>query len=212
MKANVCTSRPTPMKDKKRTRHSTNTSSSSSCTETNKIRVRCASYLCWFRSFLPHDKHGHIFYLSATLLHRHMKPLAFSLMTARVVSAILNMTGVQSSLPVEDSRLSMAPFITSIPEDKAHRYQISETEDVITAGGCVMISKSSGLPMGRDTDVIPRYSTWNFCTSSVFGMGNSAEKTHTYKLKLIGTNSLPAGDLITQQHLTHNSKRFVHAW
>lgn len=42
--------------------------------------------------------------------------LAFSLITATVVSAILRMTGVQSSLPVEVTRLSMAPFITSIPE------------------------------------------------------------------------------------------------
>lgn len=46
------------------------------------------------------------------------RSLAFSLMTASVVSAILSMTGVQSSLPVEDRRLSMAPFMMSIPEDK----------------------------------------------------------------------------------------------
>lgn len=39
MKANVCTSRPTPMKDKNRTRHSTNTSSSSSCTAKRRIRA-----------------------------------------------------------------------------------------------------------------------------------------------------------------------------
>lgn len=35
MKANVCTSRPTPMKDKKRTRHSTSASSSSSCRDSH---------------------------------------------------------------------------------------------------------------------------------------------------------------------------------
>lgn len=45
-------------------------------------------------------------------------PPAFSLMTARVVSAMLRMTGVQSSFPVEDSRLSIAPFMMSIPEDR----------------------------------------------------------------------------------------------
>lgn len=39
-------------------------------------------------------------------------------MTARVVSAMLRMTGVQSSFPVEDSRLSIAPFMMSIPEDR----------------------------------------------------------------------------------------------
>lgn len=50
---------------------------------------------------------------------------SFSLMTATVVSAMLSITGVQSSLPVEDTRLSMAPFMMSIP-------------------------------IGRDTDVIPR--------------------------------------------------------
>lgn len=35
MKANVCTSLPTPMKDKKRTRHSTRASSSSSCSNSH---------------------------------------------------------------------------------------------------------------------------------------------------------------------------------
>lgn len=39
-------------------------------------------------------------------------------MTVTVVSAILRTTGVQSSLPVEDTRLSMAPFMMSIPENK----------------------------------------------------------------------------------------------
>lgn len=38
-------------------------------------------------------------------------------MTANVVSAMLSITGVQSSLPVEDTRLSMAPFMMSIPGD-----------------------------------------------------------------------------------------------
>lgn len=39
-------------------------------------------------------------------------------MTARVVSAMLRMTGVQSSFPAEDRRLSIAPLMTSIPEDR----------------------------------------------------------------------------------------------
>lgn len=40
MKANVCTSRPTPINDRKRTRHSTSTSSSSSCTHTHTCTHR----------------------------------------------------------------------------------------------------------------------------------------------------------------------------
>lgn len=59
-----------------------------------------------------------IFYLSVTPQDSSKKSLTFSLMTASVVSAILSMTGVQSSLPVEDIRVSMAPFMMSIPEDK----------------------------------------------------------------------------------------------
>ena len=38
-------------------------------------------------------------------------------------------------------------------------------------------SASRDIPMGRETVVIPRYSTWNFCTSSVLGRGNSADRT-----------------------------------
>lgn len=56
------------------------------------------------------------------------KSLAFSLMTARVVSAILSITGVQSSLPVEETRLSMAPLMMSIPGDKTQESLNKESE------------------------------------------------------------------------------------
>ncbi len=184
MKANVCTSRPTPMKDKKRTRHSTNTSSSSSCTHSQEENQICAKP-CSIRSSPLIDKHLHIFYLSVTPQDSSKKSLTFSLMTASVVSAMLSMTGVQSSLPVEDMRVSMAPFMMSIPEDKRESEQLGCVTGVITGRRmccdvCMGFSISPGLPMGRDTDVIPRYSTWNFCTNSVFGMGNSAERKHTH--------------------------------
>lgn len=116
MKANVCTSLPTPMKDKKRTRHSTNASSSSSCRDSHGSDLD--SKLHSIRSSSLIEKHIDIIYLYVIPQGNNKKSLAFSLMTARVVSAILSMTGVQSSLPVEDRRLSMAPFMMSIPEDK----------------------------------------------------------------------------------------------
>lgn len=50
MNANVWTSRPTPMKDRKRTRHSTMTSSSSSCpnrTETTVINLSVSCHQRW---------------------------------------------------------------------------------------------------------------------------------------------------------------------
>lgn len=78
-------------------------------------------------------------------------------MTARVVSAILSMTGVQSSLPVEDRRVSMAPFMMSIPADKSHEILSSVTEFITGYRRCDYVR--TGLPMGRDTDVIPRYRT-----------------------------------------------------
>lgn len=30
-------------------------------------------------------------------------------------------------------------------------------------------------PIGLATGIMPTYNTWNFCTSSVFGVGNSAK-------------------------------------
>lgn len=155
MKANVCMSRPTPMKDKKRTRHSTNTSSSSSCTDSKEENQLSAKFL----SIRTTNTYTSFIYLLIVKI-ANKKSLAFSLMTARVVSAILSMTGVQSSLPVEDTRLSMAPLMMSIPGDK--------TQETVNRGihGCRMscqvcmgFTESSVLPMGRDTDVIPRYST-----------------------------------------------------
>lgn len=115
MKANVCTSRPTPMKDRKRTRQSTS-ASSSSCTAV-KTRIRSLQHI-----FLHLSDSG--IFKSFIYLVNHritIKFLAFSVRTAKVVSAILRMTGVQSSFPVDDKRLSMAPFIMSIPRDRAQR-------------------------------------------------------------------------------------------
>lgn len=157
IKANVCASRPTPMKDKKRTRHSTTASSSSSCGDRRGsdryVPVWCLiDERCLFLSEKP--------------------PPAFSLMTARVVSAMLRMTGVQSSFPVEDSRLSIAPFMMSIPEDRQGDGAVREVFRIHR-----WVPVSWDVPMGRETVVIPRYRTWNFCTSSVFGMGNSADRT-----------------------------------
>lgn len=121
MKANVWMSRPTPMKDRKRTRHSTSTSSSSSCWDGHKSTGAPLEHSS------PADKCHYKIYSHVLPQVNSKMPLAFSLMTATVVSAILSLTGVQSSLPVEDTRLSMAPLMMSIPEDGEKRKK-SETE------------------------------------------------------------------------------------
>lgn len=46
-----------------------------------------------------------------------------------MVSAMLSITGVQSSLPVEDSRLSMAPLMMSIPGERMHTGEHERGDD-----------------------------------------------------------------------------------
>lgn len=82
---------------------------------------------CSIRSSSLIYKCIHIFYSSVTPQGSNKQSLAFfSLMTAIVVSAILKVTGVQSSLPVEDRRFSKAPFMTSIPEEETQESVNSE--------------------------------------------------------------------------------------
>jgi len=40
---------------------------------------------------------------------------------------------------------------------------------------CKTVSESDCSPIGLATGIMPTYNTWNFCTSSVFGVGNSAK-------------------------------------
>ena len=51
----------------------------------------------------------------------------------------------------------MAPFMMSIPADKSHEILSSVTEFITGYRRCDYVR--TGLPMGRDTDVIPRYRT-----------------------------------------------------
>ena len=60
-------------------------------------------------------------------------------MTFTVASSTLRMAGVQSSFPVEESRVSMAPLIMSIPAQECHnrereREKEKETENHIADG------------------------------------------------------------------------------
>ncbi len=101
-----------------------------------RIRSRLKILLYLSSVELSQKDYIHIFIIWY-LQYRKGQSLAFSLMTARVVSAILSMTGVQSSLPVEDKRLSMAPFMMSMPEDKTQESLNSKTSvmtELLTVG------------------------------------------------------------------------------
>lgn len=96
--------------------------------------------------------------------------IAFSLMTVTVASATFSITGIQSSRADDVIRLSTAPFRTSIPDKTAVYYnRRSSFVRLVTESMWI-------LPMGLVTGNMPTYKTWNFCTSSVFGVGNSAKE------------------------------------
>lgn len=125
-------------------------------------------------------------------------------MTAKVVSAILNMTGVQSSLPVEDRRVSTAPLMMSIPEDETQeRLRVRQSVmDFIT--GCVVTcvwvylwgeTQMSYPDTAHETSAPAQSLAWE-----------TLQRKHTLK----HTHRPPAGDFITRQHLRKSSKSKVH--
>lgn len=137
--------------------------------------------------------------------------LAFSLMTANVVSAMLSITGVQSSLPVEDTRLSMAPFMMSIPGDI--------TQESLSSLGSKNLqhevfqwvfeftyrSRHRRHPQIVHMKLLHQLGLWHgkLCREKHKNT-NFNIRTHTH------THRLPPRDLITWQHLKQIFKRVVH--
>lgn len=107
-------------------------------------------------------------------------------MTVTVASATFSITGIQSSRADDVIRLSTAPFRMSMPERKTKQNQVGSLYRQINSGSVYTFLRASAciVPMGLATGIMPTYRTWNFCTSSVFGVGNSA-KEDNMRLMLI---------------------------
>lgn len=106
-------------------------------------------------------------------------------MTVTVASATFSITGIQLSRSVDVIRLSTAPLRMSMPGKKRCVIILTDKLELLVypfwkrvnmsvkASACI-------LPMGLATGIMPMYKTWNFCTSSVFGVGNSAKEDNEH--------------------------------